>query len=160
MMQTPMPCTRVSWAVYRTAGRVPNYGSGLKCFKKRYRRMIRNWRRILPTVQTSVSLVPLGKTFADFGIDYTVLRQWCLTMFAEAMPLPTCLRAMDLVIAQGTPAILKLASVVILLCAKRLLVIANPADMMTYLRQPSQEWLSPENVIRNMGKIALPKKGL
>lgn len=79
-------------------------------------------------------------------------------MFAEAMPLPTCLRAMDLVIAQGTPAILKLASVIILLCTKRLLAITNPSDMVSYLRQPTQEWLSPENVIKNMGKIALPKK--
>ena len=91
--------------------------------------------------------------------DYTVLQRWCLTMFAEAMPLPTCLRAIDLVIAQGVPAIIKLASVIILLCTKRLLTIFNPKDLISYLRQPSQEWLSPENVIQNTGKIALPKTG-
>ncbi|GHJ84458.1 hypothetical protein NliqN6_0860 [Naganishia liquefaciens] len=90
---------------------------------------------------------------------YTVLQRWCLTMFAEAMPLPTCLRAIDLVIAQGVPAIIKLASVIILLCTKRLLTIFNPKDLISYLRQPSQEWLSPENVIQNTGKIALPKTG-
>lgn len=80
-------------------------------------------------------------------------------MFAEAIPLPTCLRALDLIIVQGTSTILKLAAVIILLCSKRLQALANPTDIALFLSQPTQEWLTPDTVFKNMGKIALPKRG-
>lgn len=140
---------------------------------------LRNWAQVLQEViqahdpilakhlavcpdlcESTVRLKANGKLIRRLTFtDHTLIRKWTLTMFAEAIPLPTCLRALDLIIVQGTSPILKLSAVIILLCSKRLQGLTNQSDITTFLLQPPQEWLSPEIVFKNMGKIALPKRG-
>lgn len=79
-------------------------------------------------------------------------------MFAEALPLPTCLRAMDLIIVQGATAILKLASTLFLLLGKQIIKLVEPSEIMNLLLHPPQDWMSPDHVFGAMSKIALPKK--
>ncbi|KAJ9105483.1 hypothetical protein QFC21_001854 [Naganishia friedmannii] len=89
---------------------------------------------------------------------YIPLRRWIFTMFAEALPLPTCLRAMDLVIVQGPTAFMKLASTLFLMLGKQIIKLVEPSEIINLLLHPPQDWMSPENVFRAMGKITLPKK--
>ncbi|KAI5453882.1 hypothetical protein NCC49_004878 [Naganishia albida] len=135
-----------------------------ECFLERMKecwndQQLRNWAQTLqeviqahdPALEKHLALCP--------DLYHTLMRRWTLTMFAEAIPLPTCLRALDLIIVQGPSTILKLAAVIILLCSKRLQGLPNPADFTLFLLQPTQGWLSPDTVFKNMGKIALPKRG-
>lgn len=84
---------------------------------------------------------------------------WYPSIFASALPFPTVLRLMDLVIVEGPTLLLRAALAVFMILSKRLVGSADKDVILRQLLQPSaDELVGPESLVRTMAKISLSDK--
>ncbi|KAG7575447.1 hypothetical protein FFLO_00266 [Filobasidium floriforme] len=106
--------------------------------------------------QLHADLSRKGFDSASYG---ALLVSWLPSIFASALPFPTVLRLMDLLILEGPLLLLRAALAILLVMSKRLISAESKEDILRLLLQPSaDELVSPESLVKVMAKISLSDK--
>lgn len=106
--------------------------------------------------QLHADLLRKGFDSASYG---ALLVSWLPSIFASALPFPTILRLMDLLILEGPLLLLRAALAILLVMSKRLISAKGKDDILRLLLQPSaDELVSPESLVKVMAKISLSDK--